>query len=262
MAAIGPKNIRVEIAKQLNDKVLPIVFGLAAWEGVTRAGIINQDFLPAFSSVIAAAYDLMASGSIGENLVVSLYRVGLALSLAVVVGVTIGMAMARFKKVDTFFNPIVTMAYPLPVPALIPLTMLLIGVNNMQKILITLVGCLPPLIINSFHGAQSVNRLLIWSARSLGTGENKMLRRIILPAALPYILNGIRIALAYAFVVLVSAEMVQSRKGVGRLIFLYGANGVYDFMFASILYFVAIGLIADRIYVALSKRATAWYESG
>lgn len=176
MAAIGSKTTGVGLAKQLYDKALPIALGLMAWEAITQAGLINKEFLPSFSSILTAAYDLIASGPIGEHLLISLYRVFLAFSIGIVLGVTIGIGMARFKNVENFLNPIVTMAYPLPVPALIPLTMLVFGVNTLQKIFITFVGCLPPLIINAFHGTQSVNRQLIWSAMSLGTDEKKMLK--------------------------------------------------------------------------------------
>jgi len=105
-----------------------------------------------------------------------------------------------------------------------------------------------------------VERVLVWSARSLGTPERGLFKRIVVPAAMPYIFNGIRIALPISFIVVISVELVASRVGIGNLINGYGSMGVYDYMFATILLFVAVAFVADRCAVRFASRVLRWHE--
>jgi len=115
-----------------------------------------------------------------------------------------------------------------------------------------------PVTIGAFNGARGCDRALIWSARSMGASRLAVLRDIVLPSALPEMLNGIRTALALAFVLLVSAELIVSREGLGYMIGFLGSGGAYDAMFAVVLTVAFLGFAADRVYQRVMERMLAW----
>lgn len=239
--------------------VAPIAALSAGWEILTRAGLVSPQVLPTFSSVVVAAVDLAVSGTLGHHLVVSLYRALGGLVLSLVAGVLLGFAMATSRQAERFFDPLTSLLYPLPKTALVPLTMVWLGVTDKAAILVIFLAGLLPIVVNTYHGVRSVDRVLIWSARSLGTSERRLFARVVMPASLPYIWNGLRIALPISFIVVISVELVASKVGVGNLINGYGALGVYDYMFATILLFVAVAFVADRVTVGVGRRLLSWH---
>ena len=248
-------------ARHALSAVAPIALVLAAWEAATRSGAIRTQVLPAFSSVCAAIVDLVASGELSRHLGVSLGRAFGGLALSIVVGVLLGFGMAANRHVRNFFDPLLSLVYPLPKTALVPLTMVWFGLTHQAAILVIFLACLLPMVINTYHGVRGVDRMLLWSARSLGTSERRLFTRVVVPAAMPSIVNGVRIALPIAFIVVISVELVASRAGVGNLINGYGSMGVYDYMFATILVFVAMAFIADRCLVRLGRALLRWHET-
>ena len=240
--------------------VAPIAVLLAAWEVATRSGVIRTQVLPTFSSVCVAAADLVASGEIVRHLTVSLSRALGGLALSIVVGVLLGFGMAANRHVRNFFDPLLSLLYPLPKTALVPLTMVWFGLTHQAAILVIFLACLLPMVINTYHGVRSVDRVLVWSARSLGTSSRGLFIRVVVPATMPAIVNGVRIALPIAFIVVISVELVASRAGIGNLINGYGSMGVYDYMFATVMTFVAVAFVADRCTVRLARSVLSWYD--
>lgn len=233
---------------------------LAGWELLTRLGAVSTQVLPTFSSVLLAAVDLVRSGELFPHVIVSLYRALGGLALSIVVGVTLGFGMGTSVPIKRFFDPLVSLTYPLPKTALVPLTMVWLGMTDQAAILVVFLACLLPVVVNTYHGVRHVERVLIWSARSLGTAERGLFTRVVVPAAMPSILNGIRIAQPIAFIVVISVELVASKVGMGNLINGYGGLGTYDYMFATILIFVTLAFVADRIGLRLRSRILRWYE--
>jgi NitT/TauT family transport system permease protein len=117
------------------------------------------------------------------------------------------------------------------------------------------------MIVNTYHGVVTTPKVLVWSAEALGTGERELWARIFIRNALPDIFTGLRIALGFSFVLAISAEMIASTNGIGKLIFMYGENGTYDYMFAAIACMVIVAFLADRALVILTKRLLGWHES-
>src|SRR5262249_7844762 len=164
-------------------------------------------------------------------------------------GVLLGFAMATSRPAERFFDPIVSLLYPLPKTALVPLTMVWLRVPDKAAILAIFLAGLLPGWGNTHHGARTGGPLLNWSARRRGTPSRRLFARVVIPASLPYIWNGLRIALPISFIVVISVELVASKVGIGNLINGYGALGVYDYMFATILVFVAVAFVCDRCAV-------------
>jgi NitT/TauT family transport system permease protein len=241
-------------------RYLPLVILALAWEGAARLGLVSSLALPPLSKVLAAWIDLARDGELIGNGLSSLYRASLGLALAVVVGAALGIAMASWRALDMLAGPLVELLYPMPKSALIPVTVLWLGFGDGSKILLIFLGCMLPVTIGAFNGARGADRVLIWSARSMGAGRLRVLRDVVLPSALPELLNGIRTALALAFILLVSSELIVAQQGFGYLIGFLGASGAYEGMFAVVLTVAMLGFAADRAYGVLMRRALQWRE--
>lgn len=239
---------------------LPLVLMAVAWEMTTRMGLVSQLALPPLSQVVLAWMEMLKSGELFANGTSSLWRAGAGLGLAIAVGAALGVAMAWWRPVNAALGPLVEMLYPVPKSALIPVTVLWLGFGDGSKILLICLGCMLPVTLGTFNGARGSDQALVWSARSLGANRLSVLWDVVLPSALPEMLNAIRTALALAFILLVSAELIVAREGLGYLIGYLGANGTYDAMFAVVLTVAFLGFAADRAYQALMQRLLIWRD--
>jgi ABC-type nitrate/sulfonate/bicarbonate transport system permease component len=246
--------------KQSFVRYLPLLLLAIAWEAIARLELVSTSALPPLSDVVAAGIDMIKDGELVSNGASSLYRAGAGLALAIVIGGTLGIAMAWWKPVNILFAPIVEIFYPLPKSALIPVTVIWLGFGDGSKILLILLGCMLPVTIGAFNGARSSEQVLVWSARSMGASRLRMLWDVVVPSAMPELLNGIRTALALSFILLVSSELIVAQKGFGYLIGVLGANGSYDAMYAVVLTVAFLGFAADRIYLQITKRTLAWRD--
>ena len=241
------------------ERLLPLVLVVAVWEAVTRAGLVDRSFLPTPGAVALALADLLCGGEIAGNLLISLVRTLVGLGLAALVGVGLGLAMAVSRPTDGFFGPLVAVTYSLPKSALVPLFLLWFGIGTTTDVAAVFLACLLPILVHTYHGVKDAPRVLVWSARAMGTPPRIVLSRILLPAALPSILAGGRIALGFSWVLTISAEMIASTDGIGKLIFMYGENGAYPYMFAAIVVVVVLAFAADRAYLALMRVYLRWH---
>lgn len=236
----------------------PLLILAIAWEVSSRLGLVSPLALPPLSDVISAWIDMIKDGELVTNGITSIYRAFAGLALAIVIGGVLGIAMAWFKPVNVLISPIVEIFYPLPKSALIPVTVIWLGFGDGSKILLIFLGCMLPVTIGAFNGARSSERHLVWSARSMGASRLRMLWDVVVPSAMPELLNGIRTALALSFILLVSSELIVAQKGFGYLIGSLGANGTYDAMYAVVFTVAFLGFAADRVYLLITKRALAW----
>lgn len=239
-------------------RYLPLVLVVLAWEAVARLGLF--DLLPAPSTVVVSWLSLLNDGDLLANGVSSIYRLVVGLALAIVIGGAIGIAMAWWRGAHFLLNAVVELMYPLPKSALIPVTAIWLGYGDGSKILLIFLGCMLPVTISAYNGARGTDEVLIWSARAMGASRLRTLRDVALPSALPELLNGIRVAIALSFVLLVSSELIVAHAGLGYLIGLLGASGVYPAMFAVVLTLAFLGFAADRLYAIAAQRILRWRE--
>jgi NitT/TauT family transport system permease protein len=241
-------------------RYLPLVLLALAWEAVARFNIVDSQALPPLSKVAAAWFDLMRDGELVDNGAVSLYRGSMGLLLAILIGGGLGMAMARWRLLDVFVNPLVQLFYPLPKSALIPVTVIWLGFGDGSKILLIFLACMIPVTIGAYNGARGSEQVLVWSARSMGASRLRMMWDVVMPSALPELLNGIRTALALAFILIVSSELIASQQGFGYLIGYLGATGAYEAMYAVVLTVAFLGFAADRVYQVIMQWLLRWRE--
>jgi len=241
-------------------RYLPLALLALAWELAPRLGLVSPLALPPLTGVLGAWVDLIRDGELVTNGASSLYRAGAGLALAIVIGAALGVFMAWWRPVNALISPLVELFYPMPKSALIPVTVLWLGFGDGSKILLIFLGCMLPVTLGAFNGARGSDRVLVWSARSMGASRLRILRDVVLPSAMPELLNGIRTALALAFILLVSSELIAAQRGFGYLIGYLGSSGSYEGMFAVVLTVALLGFAADRFYQLLVQRLLQWRE--
>ncbi|MGB7076561.1 MAG: ABC transporter permease [Xanthobacteraceae bacterium] len=245
---------------QTGFRYLPLAMLALGWEAASRFNLVDNQALPPLTHVAAAWVDLVRDGELVSNGAASLYRASMGLLLAVLVGGSLGILMARSRLLEVFINPLVELFYPLPKSALIPVTVLWLGFGDGSKILLIFLGCMIPVTIGAYNGARGSDQVLVWSARSMGATRLRLLWDVILPSALPELLNGIRTALALAFILLVSSELIVAQQGFGYLIGYLGSTGAYEGMYAVVLTVAFLGFAADRLYQLLMQWLLQWRE--
>jgi ABC-type nitrate/sulfonate/bicarbonate transport system permease component len=238
----------------------PILVVAALWEASARAGLIRPIFLPPLSATLAQGLALIGDGELLEPLAASLYRAFAGLGLALVFGIALGLFMARSRRLRLLADPLVALGFPAPKIAFLPIFVLWFGIEHLSKILLVAFSCVFPLIIATYHEAEAVRPRLLWSARALGTGEAALARRIVLPASLPGIFAGLRVAVPVALVTDFTAEMVAGGGGVGAALMYAQRFFETPTVFVYILVMLATGLVSDALLLALRRRVLPWHD--
>ena len=196
-----------------------IVAFVALWHvlAVTHAhlGIVNFQNVPTPLAALEAARDLADSGKLGRHLGLSLWRVGAGFASAAALGIALGLAIGRFAVVRRALLPPLELLRPIPAVAWIPLAILMFPSAELSMVFITFIGALFPVLLNTIHGVEAVDRRLVASARSLGTGPWALFAQVILPGAAPSIATGLAIGMGTCWFCLVSAEMISGQFGIG-----------------------------------------------
>ena len=242
----------MRLPPQVLNALVPVAL-LAAWEAFGRAGALPQ-YLSTPSRVIGALWEISLTGELAVALGVSLYRVALGFAIGAAAGVVAGLGAGLIPGVRNFFDPIVAFLFSVPKIAFLPVFLLLFGLGHASKISIIAFSGFFPVFVACRHAVLSVNPILVWAARNMGTPPRTVFFRVIIPAAAPQLFAGIRIGLAHAFVVLFAAELIGAKSGLGVIIN-YGEEwGRFDFMFAGIVCFAILGFLSDRILIAVRRR--------
>ena len=239
---------------------VPVLLAFAIWEGTAQAGLIDDSIFPSFSHVLMGFVRLVTHNHLFRHAGISLYRQMSGFLLAGGLGIVFGILMATSGWGRFVIEPIIKLTYPLPKSALIPLFILWLGIGDASKIGAVFLGSLLPVVLATYNSARGVNVALVWSAWSLGTPRWQIPWKVVLPAAMPEILSGLRTSLALSFTLLVSAEFLISQEGLGYLISQLGENGDYPGMFAAVLAVTLIGLAADRGFLMLGRWMLRWTE--
>lgn len=237
---------------------LPFVLFLAGWQALAKSSLIDPTFLPSVGAVAVALADLAAGRSFYVDLGITLWRSLGGLALGAVIGIPLGAGMAVSRRIDGFFGPLVKATYSLPKTALIPLLILWLGIGSATNIVAVMFSTLLPFVVYTYHGIIGVPQILVWSACAMGTARRRLMWKILLPASLHAILTGFRIALGFSFVIAIAAEMIAANTGIGKLMFIYGESGSYDYMFAAVTAIVVLAYATDRLTVAISNRLLRW----
>ncbi|MGP8264916.1 MAG: ABC transporter permease [Beijerinckiaceae bacterium] len=237
----------------------PLAAVLAAWELLARSGMVDPLFLPPLS----AALQSMASNAamLASDVGLSLMRAFSGLIIGALIGLTIGMLMARYRAINSFFDPLIAAIFPTPKLALFPLLMVCLGLGESSKIALVAITAFFPVVINTYAGMRNVDKFLIWNARTKGANAFQMLTQVMLPAALPFIFTGIRVATSFSFLLVVAAEMLSANGGLGFRILYSQRTFEAETMYAAILLVAALGFTVDRMIGLVGRRLLAWQDT-
>ncbi|RBO88967.1 ABC transporter permease [Nocardia puris] len=246
------------LAWRVVKPTIAIVTFLALWEFAPRAGLVDEVFLPPFSEVVAALRDLIANGQLAEHLSASLSRALIGFAVAVLIAVPLGVAIGWWRPVADFLNPVLEVFRNTAALALLPVFVLILGIGETSKIALVIYACTFPILLNTISGVRTVDPLLVKSARSLGISPIRLFQKVILPASVPTIFTGIRMAAAASILVLVAAEMVGAKAGLGYLITASQLNFQIPNMYAGIVAIALVGLVFNGVLVAIERRLSRW----
>jgi NitT/TauT family transport system permease protein len=245
-------------AASLARRVALLALGVLVWETVARSGLVSPLIVPSIVRIGRELWWLaVRPDSLGE-VWYSLQRALGGFALAAVVGVGLGVLMGRSWLAAAFLGPIFSGTYPIPKIALFPVFIYLFGIGSLSKMLLIFLECLYPIVVTTHAGSRAVNRVLVWSAANMGASRARILWKVVVPAAAPYIFAGFRIALPIAMIVVIITEMISSADGLGYLAMYSLASFKTDRMLAVVVAIALIGVTLDRLVIALRDRLVFW----
>ena len=200
--------------------VVPLTL-LALWEYVSAFSPFApglKQALPPPTSVAVAAWHIISNGDLGRDVGVSVFRLITGFLIAAIVAIPIGFAVGLSPVFDDFADPIIELLRPIPPPAWIPLGILWFGIGNAQNVFILALGVFFPTVLNTIAGVRNIDRTLAWAVLTLGGNYRDVIREIVVPAAIPLIITGLRIGLGVGWGALIAAELLAARSGLGFLI--------------------------------------------
>ncbi|PPD55154.1 MAG: ABC transporter permease [Methylotenera sp.] len=237
---------------------IAIIIFLAIWEISPRLGLVESAFLPPLSEVLVTGWKLISNGQLFTHLQASLTRSLVGFAVAVLFAIPLGLAIGWYRNFADTINPLLEMLRNTAALALLPVFILLLGIGEASKIALIIYACSWPILLNTITGVRNVDPLLIKSARTMGLTPIKLFQKVILPAAVPTIFVGVRLAGAFSVLVLVAAEMVGAKAGLGYLIIYSQYNFQIPEMFFGIISITLVGLTINYLLVSLEKHFTSW----
>jgi ABC-type nitrate/sulfonate/bicarbonate transport system permease component len=236
-----------------------IILLLVAWEAFARSGAVTTFLLPPLSLVLERVWEDAIAGDLAANLGQTMYRVLIGFGIAAASGVGLGILIARNRVTRWFFDPIISVAFPMPKIAFLPVFMLWFGLYDLSKVTMIVFNAIFPVVIATVTSTQGVDKELLWSARSLGARDHQLLWEIILPAALPQILTGLQVALPVSMIVAVVTEILMGGAGIGGAMIQASRFADSPGVFAGIIEIAVAGFILVKGIALLRRRLLRWH---
>ena len=249
----GFKPVRV---RYLGAAVIVALILLVEWG--TRTGVISNLTLPRPSDVLGTFHDLWVTGMLWEHLIPSVTRLAVGSALGVSTGIAVGVMIGLFSLARAGLVPLVAAIFPIPKIALLPLFVIWFGIDEGSKYALIALGTFTPTVVSTYGAVDNVDRTLIRMGQSFGLGWWSIVRKIVLPGALPGILSGLRIGMSIGIILLVAAEMLGARHGIGA--YILEAGSLYDLerLFAGVVILSALGVLTSGVIGWAERRLLSW----
>ncbi|SIO26560.1 ABC transporter permease subunit [Paraburkholderia phenazinium] len=258
--ADGLRRLTSERALQVISWAMPLAV-FAIWEALARWGALSPQVLPAPTKVAQTAFDLVKHGQLLPDLAISLLRAATGFVIGGTLGFALGTAVGFSRLAEAFLDRNIQMLRAVPFLAVLPLVIVWFGVGEVGKIFLVSLGVMFPIYINTVSGIRQVDPKLIELGRVTGLSTSKLIRRIVLPGALPSVLAGVRYALTTAWLALVVAETIATTSGIGFLAMDAREFLRTDVIVMTIVIYALIGVLADTIARALERKLLAWHSN-
>jgi ABC-type nitrate/sulfonate/bicarbonate transport system permease component len=237
-----------------------IIVLLLGWELLASSGVFSPFLLPKFSVVLERIASDMAAGVWFTNIGLTLYRAIFGFCSAAVIGVPLGILMARQAQIRWFFDPVVSIGFPAPKVAFLPIFILWFDLFDTAKIVLVAFTAIFPIVAASWAGTFTVDKHFVWSARSLGANNREVLSEVILPAAMPQILTGLQIALPISMIVALVTEFLMGGQGLGGAMIEAQRFGDSPGVFAGIVSIAIAGIIMIKSLEYLRRHLLSWHS--
>lgn len=231
---------------------------LVLWQVLLMLGFGDRRFIPAPSDIALRLWQMVASGELWIHVSVTLYRVFIGFFVGSLPAVVAGLLMAMFRPVRIFIDPLIAALFPIPKIALMPLLLLTFGFGDASKVALVAIAVFFPVAVNTYVGASNIEKIYWDVAKNYGASQSVLFRRIVFFGALPMIFAGLRIALSVSFIVLVAAEFVATKSGIGYLIWNSWELLQVDVMFVGIVTIGILGLIMSALFQEIERKVIPW----
>jgi sulfonate transport system permease protein len=248
---------RVRVPRLVRRIVGPLAV-LIVWQAACSAGVFTSYEVASPLAVFDAGRQLAEQGVLVPNLLISLRRVAVGLGLGVGIGVVLAVLSGLFRIGEDLLDPVVQAARAVPILGLVPLAIIWFGVGEMPKIFLIALGSTFAIYINTFAGIRSVDSKLVEAGETFGLSRWGLVRRIILPGALPNFLVGLRLALVGSWLIVIVAEEINAQSGLGYLIMQAQTTDRTDIMMLGLAIYALLGLLADALVRLLERRLLVW----
>ncbi|MGJ7609432.1 MULTISPECIES: ABC transporter permease [unclassified Variovorax] len=245
-------------ALRIAERGIGIVLFLLLWEALPRLGIVSDAYLSPPSAVLAAIAQLVDNHQLWKHVAASLQRSLWGLVLASSAGVVLGLLVGGFRRLAAIVDPVLQLFRQTSAFALFPVFILFLGIGELSKVAIIFWASFWPVLLSTVSGVKQVDRLLVNSALSMGASRRFIFFKVVLPASLPSIFTGVRLAGAYSITALVAAEMIGAHSGLGFLTLNSQETFQIPTMYAGILMLAVLGLLLNYLLALLERRLLRW----
>lgn len=235
-----------------------VVLALAFWEIAARVTGVNSLYLPRPSQIVVALVTMFATGGLFVDLVMTLYRIFAGFAIALVVGVLLGVWISTSWRVRAIADMWIAALYPLPKVTLIPLLIIWLGTGGPFMLTISTLGAIFPILINTVLGVRQCDPGLVLAARDLGATPQQIVRKVLIPSAIPSIFAGVRLGLGVSIILVVAAEMVVGKVGLGARLYLAGQILETEQVFAVLIVLAALGIAVTKIQDFIDIKLGRW----
>ncbi len=251
---------KIPVTKSKLSGYFLVIGLLLLWECVSRASVVNPVFFPPFSKILGTLGKMIFAMETWKNITSTLLRCFLGYFIACAIGIPVGILMGRSKKIYYLLEPLTEMLRPIPSAAIIPIAILFLGIGDSMKIFIVVYACLWPVLINSLDGVRSIDPVLIETGKTFDLSKWRFLSSIVIPAASPHFITGMRISLAVSLILSITVEMIAGNNGIGFHILDSERSFHFREMYAGIFLIGIIGYSINFIFLKLSDRIMKWHK--
>ena len=249
------------MSPKLQERLLYLISPIAlllVWELLIRAGFGDPRFIPPPSDIAVRFWQLTLNGELAMHTAATLWRVFAGFVIGAVPGILIGLAMGVSRWVRAAIDPLVAALFPIPKISLLPLIMLYLGIGEASKIALVALGVVFLVLINAMAGVLAIDPIHFDVAKNYGAPRYKLWTRVVIPGALPMIFVGMRLGIGVAFIVIVAAEFVAARSGIGYLIWTSWETLRIENMFVGIITITALGVLTTLVLREIERLAMPW----
>jgi len=260
-----PPRKRPRLSHDAQERMLAVLSPIALlllWQLFSSVNFFDARYVPSPIAIFKAGWALTQSGELWLHLKASTLRLVAGFVLGAIPGIAIGLVMGLNRLVRAALDPIIAATYPIPKIALLPLIMIAFGIGEGSKIVIVAIAVIFLVLINTMMGVLTIDRIYFDVAKNFGAPWPKLFSRVIIPGALPLIFSGLRLSMGVSLIVIVSAEFVAAKSGIGYLIWTSWSMLIIENMFVGIVVITVLGVVSTFLLKELERLCIPWRQGG